>query len=165
MVGGKLLNVFTEFYLLDDLNGLQNISNSTIATLKALSPTSPQWIGAWWMGFVLIVALALISAFLLSLFPAKLNDSDILEENNKNGNCKNENNEHNVKTVEEKDDILHINRCDYGKVKDMPKVIFQLISNATYVSMSFGATMDAFLLAGIQKFIIHFEYIHNYNPI
>ena len=149
MVGGKLLNVFTEFYLLDDLNGLQNISNSTIATLKDLSPTSPQWIGAWWMGFVLIVALALISAFLLSLFPAKLNDSDILEESSKHSNCKSENNEHNVRTAEEKDDTLHINRCNYGKVKDMPKVIFQLISNATYVSMSFGATMDAFLLAGI----------------
>ena len=50
--------------------------------------------------------------------------------------------------MEKDEDVLHVNRCDYGKVKDMPKVIYQLLTNATYVLMSIGAATDAFLLTG-----------------
>ena len=52
MVGGRLLNIFTEFYLLDD----EEASPSS-AALDYLDVNSPKWIGAWWLGFLLILVL------------------------------------------------------------------------------------------------------------
>ena len=144
VVGGKLLSLVTEFYLLSGVSDMKNLRNSTISIINDLSPTSPQWIGAWWLGFLMIVVLALLMAFLLSLFPAKLQQDQQLKEESTTNEI-----EKNMSTDMEKDeDVLHVNRCDYGKVKDMPKVIYQLLTNATYVLMSFGAATDAFLLAG-----------------
>ena len=51
MVGGRLLNIFTEFYLLDD------DAASSSAALDYLDESSPKWIGAWWLGFLLILVL------------------------------------------------------------------------------------------------------------
>ena len=121
--------------------------------IEELSPTSPQWIGAWWLGFLMIVILALVMAFILSLFPAQLHHTTQEEI----GNVSNVPEKQHSSQVETDGDVLHVNRCDYGKVKDMPKVIFQLLTNTTYVAMSFGATMDAFLLAGIKLFLNNFE--------
>lgn len=146
MVGGKLLSLFTEFYLLDDVESLKNLSNTTISIIEELSPTSPQWVGAWWLGFLMIVILALVMAFILSLFPAQLHHTTPEE----TGTISNVAEKQHSNPVESDEDVLHVNRCDYGKVKDMPKVIYQLLTNTTYVAMSFGATMDAFLLAGIK---------------
>lgn len=144
VVGGKLLSLFTEFYLLSGVSDMKNLRNSTISIINDLSPTSPQWIGAWWLGFLMIVVLALLMAFLLSLFPAKLQqDQQSMEEGTTN-----EIEKHMSTDLEKDEEVLHVNRCDYGKVKDMPKVIYQLLTNATYVLMSFGAATDAFLLAG-----------------
>ena len=50
VVGGRLLNIFTEFYLLDDA------SQSSPAP-DYLDENSPKWIGAWWLGFLLILVL------------------------------------------------------------------------------------------------------------
>ena len=52
MVGGRLLNIFTEFYLLDD-----DDASSSSASLDYLDENSPKWIGAWWLGFLLILVL------------------------------------------------------------------------------------------------------------
>ena len=51
MVGGRLLNIFTEFYLLDDDDA------SSSSSLDYLDENSPKWIGAWWLGFLLILVL------------------------------------------------------------------------------------------------------------
>ena len=92
----------------------------------------------------MIVVLALLMALILSLFPAKLQqDQQSMEEGTTN-----EIEKHRSTDVVKDEDVLHVNRCDYGKVKDMPKVIYHLLTNATYVLMSFGAATDAFLLAG-----------------
>jgi hypothetical protein len=152
VVGGKLLSLFTEFYLLDDLESLKNFSNTTISIIEELSPTSPHWIGAWWLGFMMIVILALVMAFILSLFPARIHHTNEEEI----GTVSNVSEKQNSSQVEADGDVIHVNRCDYGKVKDMPKVIFQLLTNTTYVAMSFGATMDAFLLAGMKLFLNNF---------
>ena len=96
----------------------------------------------------MIVVLALIMTFILALFPAKLRQEDEENEDETDSTDKQISKE---SQIEKDEDVLHVNKCDYGKVKDMPKVIFQLITNATYVAMSFGATMDAFLLAGMLR--------------
>ena len=129
------------------------MSDSTKILINELTPTSPQWIGAWWLGFLMIVVLALIMTVILALFPAKLRQDHSESEENINK-------QHSDKQISqssqiEKDaDVLHVNKCDYGKVKDMPKVIYQLLTNATYVAMSCGAATDAFLLAGKFKLLI-----------
>jgi hypothetical protein len=41
-----------------------------------------------------------------------------------------------------------VNRCDYGSLKDMPKAVVSLLTNKTYMCISIGAALDAFLLAG-----------------
>ena len=101
---------------------------------------------------MMIVILALVMAFILSLFPARIHHTNEEEI----GTVSNVPEKQNSSQVEADGDVLHVNRCDYGKVKDMPKVIFQLLTNTTYVAMSFGATMDAFLLAGIKLFLNNF---------
>ena len=131
------------------------MSNSTRALIDDLSPTSPQWIGAWWLGFLMIVVLALFMTFILALFPAKLRQDDIESDDEISSSEKKFSKS---SQIEKDEDVLHVNKCDYGKVKDMPKVIFQLITNATYVAMSFGATMDAFLLAGMSKLSMFSKY-------
>ncbi len=58
MVGGRLLNIFTEFYLMDsDAHAHETMSHMTV--------DSPKWIGAWWLGFLLILVLSYVSAALL----------------------------------------------------------------------------------------------------
>lgn len=36
----------------------------------------------------------------------------------------------------------------YSRIKDLPKAIWELLRNATYMFISWGAVMDGFLLAG-----------------
>ena len=55
-----MLNIFTEFYINDP-------------RMDHLVPTSPDWIGAWWLGFLLIFVLSFSIASLISFFPAKIN--------------------------------------------------------------------------------------------
>ncbi|THD27393.1 Solute carrier organic anion transporter family member [Fasciola hepatica] len=40
--------------------------------LPALKPTDPEWIGAWWVGFIFLGMLVFIGAIILLLFPRKL---------------------------------------------------------------------------------------------
>ena len=147
------MSLFTEFYLLHDLTNLEDLSDSTKILINELTPTSPQWIGAWWLGFLMIVVLALIMTVILALFPAKLRQDNSESEENINKQYSDKQISQSSQ-IEKDADVLHVNKCDYGKVKDMPKVIYQLLTNATYVAMSFGATMDAFLLAGTFKLLI-----------
>ena len=47
MVGGRFLKIFTEFYLLET-ESMQDLTSK-------LPPDSPNWIGAWWIGFLMIL--------------------------------------------------------------------------------------------------------------
>lgn len=63
VVGGRLLSIFTEFYLTDDVS---------IHLMSSLTPSSPQWVGAWWLGFILIV-------FLVQLYYWELNKNRLFD--------------------------------------------------------------------------------------
>jgi len=45
----------------------------------------------------------------------------------------------------------HINRCDYGSLKNLPSALLNLLKNKTFMSISIGAALDAFLLAGNEE--------------
>ena len=126
VVGGEFLNFFTEFYKVKDPELYENFS-----------PTSSEWVGAWWLGFNLIVALGLASAASMMVFPAKIQTKEV--QNTTKETCESEDDL----------DILHVDRCAvYVNVKDMPKAIFALLKNTTYMAICLGICMDAFLIAG-----------------
>ena len=64
MIGGQLLNIFTEFYVGD------------VPFIDNLNPTDPKWIGAWWMGFIIIFVLSIITGTLICVFPAKMRNME-----------------------------------------------------------------------------------------
>ena len=59
-----------------------------------------------------------------------------------------------VATIDESNNNheLSVSRCDYGSLKEMPKAVLNLIKNKTYMCISIGAALDAFLLAGKTTF-------------
>ncbi len=149
MAGGRLLYIFTEFYVTDK-------------NLDGLSPTSPQWIGAWWLGFLLILILSYVCAFLISMFHAKMRRktddkpaaNPVMNEKPKNINdtTANDNEVDNADNANAEEDVLAMtSKLDYGALRDIPHALLKLITNPTYMCVSLGATCDAFLLAGLFK--------------
>nr|XP_040570830.1 solute carrier organic anion transporter family member 4A1-like [Lepeophtheirus salmonis] len=128
LVGGQFLNVFTEFYLV-------SVEHLNIDT------ASPKWVGAWWIGFLLIVVMSYLCAFLIGLYPARIPGCEESEVN---------------KLASESSSISDefvVNTCDFGKISELPRAILYLLSNATYACISLGATMDGFLLAALAAFM------------
>ncbi len=60
LLGGRLLNVYTDF---DTVESVANI---------VIQPKSPLWVGAWWMGFVITWLMAWACSLCVGLFPAVL---------------------------------------------------------------------------------------------
>lgn len=129
VVGGRLLNIFTEFYL------LQDYLEPGEKPADYLSLDSPKWIGAWWLGFLIILVLSYACALLLFLFPAVIPQP---KEENENEKSKG----HVIKN----DDY-------YALLKDLPHALYKLVSNPTYMCISLGAVMDGFLLTALAAFL------------
>ena len=77
------------------------------------------------------ISYSYIAAFLLALFPAKLPRKDLTE-----------------KQKRDQEEVKY-----YGHLRDLPKALLELASNATYMFLSIAATMDGFLLAGMAAFL------------
>ena len=127
MIGGQFLNIFTEFYL----------NTSTYN----LTPTNPKWVGAWWLGFLLIFVLSIICGLLICFFPASMRDN---EKNEKQNNSEQQ-------VQDDNENVLNTNKLDIGKLQDIPKALLRLVKNATWMCITLGGTMDGFLLAGIMR--------------
>lgn len=130
VVGGEFLGIFTEFYAIDGKFPVEDFT-----------PASPEWVGAWWLGFILIVILGLISSLTISIFPSKLQRKE-------------EENEPSIESQggkeEDLEDLMHVDKCVDSNIKDLPRSIKELISNHVYLFVSIGSAMDAFLLSGRQ---------------
>ena len=60
-----------------------------------------------------------------------------------------------------KDDFKEENILGYGKVKDIPKVIWKLLTNPTYMFINFAGASDGMTIAGLSTFLpkfIQFQY-------
>ena len=137
VIGGQFLNIFTEFYL-------------NTSTYNDLTPTNPKWVGAWWLGFLLIFVLSMICGLMICIFPAKLCDNNADDENDKNE-------KQNVSEQQQDDNenVLNTNKLDIGKLQDIPKALLRLVKNATWMCITFGGTMDGFILAGNEIVMIY----------
>lgn len=124
VIGGRLLNIFTEFYADDPI-------------VDTLTPSSPQWVGAWWLGFILIFFLSFICASVIALFPAALSKAETASDEVKKA----------PQVTGAAAENMHI-KLDYGKLEDLPHTLYGLLTNVPFMGITLGATMDGFLLAG-----------------
>ena len=50
---------------------------------------------------------------------------------------------------------MNTNKLDIGKLQDIPKALLRLVKNATWMCITFGGTMDGFILAGNEIVMIY----------
>jgi hypothetical protein len=64
MLGGSLLSIYTDFNVLS--------ATELSEVLRSLSPSSPLWVGAWWLGFVIAWLMACACALFFACYPPAL---------------------------------------------------------------------------------------------
>eukprot|EP00095_Tigriopus_kingsejongensis_P000424 maker-scaffold171_size289870-snap-gene-1.34 protein:Tk00424 transcript:maker-scaffold171_size289870-snap-gene-1.34-mRNA-1 annotation:"hypothetical protein LOTGIDRAFT_222876" len=127
LMGGQFLATFTDFDVLD----AEEVIN--------LTPQSPLWIGAWWVGFVIAWLCAWVCAMCLGCFPAVLPGSEHHNE---------------VKPSD-----------GYSTLKQLPHAIHALLTNPTYMFINLGSAMDGFSIAGASTFLPKFmQYQYSLSP-
>ncbi|CAG2209557.1 SLCO3A [Mytilus edulis] len=108
-----------------------------------IRPSDPQWIGAWWGGFLICGILLFVLAFPFLSFPRILVEEKrkILE----------------VKTKEEllnQDDRTSKHGEEYGKtIRDIPRSMLNLLKNKIYVLTSLGICCEIAIVSGFVVFL------------
>ncbi|XP_057684482.1 solute carrier organic anion transporter family member 4A1-like isoform X1 [Corythoichthys intestinalis] len=125
LLGGYFLNIYTEINL-----------------KTRMTPENPLWVGAWWIGFLVGGAAALLVAFPILGYPRQLPGSQ----------------EHKAMRVSEAHQLKdgsHTTASDpqFGKsVKDMPKSVLLLLKNPTFLFLCLAGATEATLIAGMSTF-------------
>uniref|UniRef100_A0A3Q2XFL5 Solute carrier organic anion transporter family member n=1 Tax=Hippocampus comes TaxID=109280 RepID=A0A3Q2XFL5_HIPCM len=125
LLGGYFLNIYTEIHLTTEM-----------------TPENPLWVGAWWIGFLLGGAAALLVAFPILGYPRQLPGSQ----------------EHKATRVSEAHQLKdgsHTTASDpqFGKsVKDMPRSVLLLLKNPTFLFLCLAGATEATLIAGMSTF-------------
>ena len=104
-----------------------------------LTAKSPQWIGAWWLGYIGAGVVILINAVLILGFPRELPGSREMRE----------------KAIEEghlpkKDDKLR------GRLRDIIPATIQLLKNPVFMFNTMAVTTGSMFGAGVGAFIAKF---------
>ncbi|XP_061623780.1 solute carrier organic anion transporter family member 4A1 isoform X3 [Phyllopteryx taeniolatus] len=125
LLGGYFLNIYTEIHLTTEM-----------------TPENPLWVGAWWIGFLVGGAAALLVAFPILAYPRQLPGSQ----------------EHKAMRVSETHQLKdgsHSTAADpqFGKsVKDMPRSVLLLLKNPTFLCLCLAGATEATLIAGMSTF-------------
>ncbi|XP_076095973.1 solute carrier organic anion transporter family member 4A1-like isoform X2 [Mytilus galloprovincialis] len=128
IVGGSFLNVFVDVDKLD------------VANLP-LTSSDPQWVGAWWIGFIIAVPAFILVAFPILGYPRRLPGYEELQNQRKSEAYDND--------AEE-----IIAQASFGKnLKDFPRSFQLLIKNPTYVFLCLGSVCETLLIGGTATFV------------
>lgn len=125
LLGGYFLNFYTEIQQKTDL-----------------TPENPLWVGAWWIGFLLGGAVALLVSLPILGYPRQLPGSQKYVAMR-------------VSEAHQLKDGSHITACDphFGKsVKDMPRSLLLLLKNPTFLFLCLAGATEATLMAGMSTF-------------
>ncbi|XP_048732891.2 solute carrier organic anion transporter family member 4A1-like [Ostrea edulis] len=127
IVGGQTLGLFVD---------IDKLSPNSVE----LTPDDPQWVGAWWIG-VVISFFAFFFIVLPTLgFPKRLPGYNELQKQKVSEAYTSGNDETTT-------------RPDFGtKLKDIPKAIWLLLKNPTYVFIILGATIELMVVGGTAVF-------------
>ncbi|XP_022112252.1 solute carrier organic anion transporter family member 4C1-like [Acanthaster planci] len=128
LIGGFFLKYYVDF---DTTSGLET----------PVSPSSPRWVGAWWLGFFFFAGAILVTAFPVYAFPAKLKRP---AEKGQDGKPE--------QPVDEEDDTtVHMAFSDVSLGK-IPEAIWGLLKNPVYMMVSFAAAAEFSIITGFVRF-------------
>nr|CAB3266356.1 solute carrier organic anion transporter family member 4A1-like [Phallusia mammillata] len=106
-----------------------------------LPQESPQFIGAWWLGFLIFGVVFVIVGIPMLMFPRQLPGTDEVRRNR-------ETEMHNDRIANE----LKENQ-DIGKgFRDFPKCLASILRNPSFIFLSLAAATESCLLTGISTF-------------
>ncbi|KFO37496.1 solute carrier organic anion transporter family member 4A1 isoform X2 [Fukomys damarensis] len=125
LIGGAMLNVYTE-----------------VGRRTHLTPESPLWVGAWWIGFLGAAATALLIAVPVLGYPRQLpgSQSYVVMRTAETRQLK----DHSHKTA---------SSLAFGKtVRDLPLSIWLLLKNPTFILLCLAGATEATLVASMSTF-------------
>nr|XP_054750660.1 solute carrier organic anion transporter family member 4A1-like [Lytechinus pictus] len=126
ILSGSFLDIFTEI---------------TIPEGVMLSPSDPGWIGAWWLGFIIVGCIIILLIIPFSLFPKEFPTT--------------------ARIRAEKSVEAHANsgldittRAGFGeRPSDLLRALRYLLTNPTFVFTCLGGVADALLINGFNAFL------------
>ncbi|XP_033104017.1 solute carrier organic anion transporter family member 4C1-like [Anneissia japonica] len=126
------------------------LNNVYINIIKNSSSTpassSADWMGAWWLGFVISAIFCFMSAIPMSCFPAHLPGYDEISKEKLEA----------ARSKGEYDEVILVSRTDFGKWNDLPSATWNLLKNGTYRYLTLGACCQSMVLLGITVFLAKF---------
>ncbi|XP_012944388.1 solute carrier organic anion transporter family member 4A1 [Aplysia californica] len=126
VVGGQTLDLFVDI--------------GDGSTGSGLTPDSPQWVGAWWIGSAISCATLALVALPIVGYPRRLPGYNKLLK---------------TRTSEAHNDGSEAvaGKPDFGKtVKDFPKACFLVLKNPTFLLTCLGGVGDALIVGGTASF-------------
>lgn len=108
-----------------------------------IDPSDPRWIGAWWLGLVLVSAMLILASIAMFMFPKKLTREDKVPGTNgtiatTNGTKTPQTNESNQKTP---------------SLKDFPKAVKRLLKNEILMYRTASSVLHILPIAGLYTFL------------
>ena len=112
-----------------------------------LSPQSNLWVGAWWTCFIVAWLLTWLCAIGVFMFPAKIAPK-VRPQNGSNDQP-----QHRSSVISARVQPPDSSEGQgYGHIKDLPRNVWLLLKNPTYVFISLGAAFDGMCVAGLSTF-------------
>ncbi|VDD97172.1 unnamed protein product [Enterobius vermicularis] len=127
-IGGYLLNIYIDFDRVDT------------SRLPLKDSSDPRWLGAWWIGFLVSAICGILTAFPILSFARELPEA-------KKHRAKDVNQVHAVSQVDDNDMILK------GKIKYLPKAIWNILRNPTFLTCVVLGIFDSIILNGFAAFM------------
>ncbi|CAH1787090.1 unnamed protein product [Owenia fusiformis] len=107
-----------------------------------LSPDDPHWRGAWWIGSIITMILALLIIMPLMLFPKSIPHPTAEAEAPED-----ENEELEKVTANNNEDASKANNSDYEySIKEFPKVLSSLLTNPVYMGIVVGGVFVCYIM-------------------
>ncbi|XP_072028950.1 solute carrier organic anion transporter family member 5A1-like [Amphiura filiformis] len=118
----------------------------TVAASKlGLTPDSPQWVGAWWLGFFISCAMLAIFATPILGFPKELPKPVEDKRKTRIGGV----------DGDDEDETVHMAFNDVS-LKNLPRAVFSLLTNPTYMFVCLAATSEFSIVTGFIRFVPKF---------
>ncbi|XP_033121679.1 solute carrier organic anion transporter family member 2A1-like isoform X4 [Anneissia japonica] len=151
---GPFVGFFMSFQCLSLYVDFDRVHGENIPT----DPTDPRWIGAWWLGFVLVSVLVLVLSVPLFFFPRNLKKYECAC---CGGSSKN-------KDAEEEFNIADVYKTDFFKdkqngilasLKGFVVAMKRILVNPTLMFLTIAVSCDFAIIAGFMFFVA--KYIEN----
>nr|XP_054751159.1 solute carrier organic anion transporter family member 4A1-like [Lytechinus pictus] len=124
IIGGAFLNIYTDL----------NVDKNSLT----VDVTSPLWVGAWWIGFIMNGILLFVFTFIYMGFPKALPGRDKVMA------------ERRIETQKGQD--FQTEKGALNKLRALPRAIISLCTNLPFMFLNVGSVPAFFLVAGLAVF-------------